>query len=148
MYFGFCEISSLLSFTVLPPLCGFMGSIVSFACLWAWYEWPDFHVISCPLFLGVYEIHEIEPWFAWGSDVFGLIAVSGTWLYHGVSLLLGTVVSALGLSRFLRKRSCRHTLCTHVQGALGYVPGSGIAESERDTFPGWYTFTSFFSWVY
>ena len=72
----------------------------------------------------------------WGSDVFGFIAVSGTWLYHEVSVLLGTVVSPLGLSQFFRKRSCRHTLRTHVQVALGYVPGSGVVESERDTFTG------------
>lgn len=47
----------------------------------------------------------------------------------GCPVVLGTVVSALGLSQFLRKRSCRHTLRTHAQGALGCMPGSGIAES-------------------
>lgn len=84
-----------------------------------------------PLFLGVCEIHEIEPWFAWSSDVFGFIAVSGTWLAvpRGVHSA-GKSCFRFGSVAVFRKRPCRRTLHTRVQVALGCVSESGIAESE------------------
>lgn len=50
---AFVTISSLLSLTVLPPLCGYMQYIVSFASLWTLCEWPLLWILSCLVFLGV-----------------------------------------------------------------------------------------------